>query len=169
MRHGCERSGIHSREASGGSGGCAASTRGTAASGAGFIPAKRAGGLGGAPLAPQRHGCERSGIHSREASGGSGGCAASTPEARLRAERDSFPRSERGGGGVRRHHPPACRRPGGTRSPCEAVGRVELQSTGKLTGNIRAPKIVIAEGAMFRGNSDMSGKKDERKERVVAY
>ncbi|PYQ09577.1 MAG: hypothetical protein DMF83_02945 [Acidobacteria bacterium] len=52
---------------------------------------------------------------------------------------------------------------------CEAVGRVELQSTGKLTGNIRAPKIVIAEGAMFRGNSDMSGKKDERKERVVAY
>ena len=52
---------------------------------------------------------------------------------------------------------------------CEASGRVELQSTGKLTGNIRAPKIVIAEGAMFRGNSDMSGKKDERKERVVAY
>jgi cytoskeletal protein CcmA (bactofilin family) len=52
---------------------------------------------------------------------------------------------------------------------CEATGRVELQSTGKLTGNIRAPKIVIAEGAMFRGNSDMSGKKDERKEKVVAY
>ena len=52
---------------------------------------------------------------------------------------------------------------------CEANGRVELQSTGKLTGNIRAPKIVIAEGAMFRGNSDMSGKKDERKEKVVAY
>ena len=52
---------------------------------------------------------------------------------------------------------------------CEAVGRVELQSTGKLTGNIRAPKIVIAEGAMFRGNSDMSGKKDERKEKMVAY
>jgi cytoskeletal protein CcmA (bactofilin family) len=52
---------------------------------------------------------------------------------------------------------------------CEASGRVELQSTGKLTGNIRAPKIVIAEGALFRGNSDMSGKKDERKEKVVAY
>jgi len=52
---------------------------------------------------------------------------------------------------------------------CEASGRVELQSTGKLTGNIRAPKIVIAEGAMFRGNSDMSAKKDERKEKVVAY
>ena len=52
---------------------------------------------------------------------------------------------------------------------CEANGRVELQSTGKLTGNIRAPKIVIAEGAMFRGYSDMSGKRDERKEKVVAY
>jgi cytoskeletal protein CcmA (bactofilin family) len=52
---------------------------------------------------------------------------------------------------------------------CEASGRVELQSTGKLTGNIRAPKIVIAEGAMFRGNSDMSSKRDERKEKVVAY
>ena len=52
---------------------------------------------------------------------------------------------------------------------CEATGRVELQATGKLTGNIRAPKIVIAEGAMFRGNSDMSGRKDERKEKAVAY
>jgi len=52
---------------------------------------------------------------------------------------------------------------------CEATVRVELQATGKLTGNIRAPKIIIAEGALFRGNSDMSGKKDERKEKAVAY
>ena len=41
--------------------------------------------------------------------------------------------------------------------------RVEIQATGRLTGNIRAPKIVIAEGAMFRGNSDMSGRKDDRR------
>ncbi len=49
---------------------------------------------------------------------------------------------------------------------CQAQGRVEIQSTGRLTGNIRAPKIVIAEGAMFRGNSDMStgGRKEERKD-----
>jgi cytoskeletal protein CcmA (bactofilin family) len=40
---------------------------------------------------------------------------------------------------------------------CKATTRVEIQATGRLTGNIRAPKIVIAEGAMFRGNSDMSG------------
>jgi cytoskeletal protein CcmA (bactofilin family) len=45
---------------------------------------------------------------------------------------------------------------------CQATTRVEIQATGRLTGNIRAPKIVIAEGAMFRGNSDMSGRKDDR-------
>ena len=39
---------------------------------------------------------------------------------------------------------------------CTAAVRVDIQATGKLTGNIRAPKIVIAEGAVFRGNSDMS-------------
>jgi cytoskeletal protein CcmA (bactofilin family) len=46
---------------------------------------------------------------------------------------------------------------------CLATSRVEIQSTGRLTGNIRAPKIVIAEGAMFRGNSDMSARKDDKK------
>jgi cytoskeletal protein CcmA (bactofilin family) len=46
---------------------------------------------------------------------------------------------------------------------CEATGRVEIQATGRLMGNIRAPKVVIAEGAVFRGNSDMSGRRDERK------
>ncbi len=46
---------------------------------------------------------------------------------------------------------------------CTATARVEIQSTGRLTGNIRAPKIVIAEGAMFRGNSDMSARKDDKK------
>ena len=43
---------------------------------------------------------------------------------------------------------------------CQATSRVEIQATGRLTGNIRAPKIVIAEGAMFRGNSDMTGRKE---------
>ena len=51
---------------------------------------------------------------------------------------------------------------------CEAATRVDIQSTGRLTGNIRAPKIVIAEGAMFRGNSDMSTRnKDERKDKLA--
>jgi cytoskeletal protein CcmA (bactofilin family) len=44
---------------------------------------------------------------------------------------------------------------------CAAVSRVEIQASGKLTGNIRAPKIVIAEGAQFKGNSDMSARKDK--------
>jgi len=44
---------------------------------------------------------------------------------------------------------------------CAAVSRVEIQASGKLTGNIRAPKIVIAEGAQFKGNSDMSTRKDK--------
>lgn len=50
---------------------------------------------------------------------------------------------------------------------CEATGRVEIQATGRLVGNIRAPKVVIAEGAVFRGNSDMSGRRDERKDRAA--
>lgn len=50
---------------------------------------------------------------------------------------------------------------------CEASNRVEIQATGRLTGNIRAPKIIIAEGAMFRGNSDMSGRKEDRKDKVA--
>jgi cytoskeletal protein CcmA (bactofilin family) len=49
---------------------------------------------------------------------------------------------------------------------CHAENRVEIQASGRVTGNIRAPKIVIAEGAMFKGNSDMSGRKDERKAAV---
>jgi cytoskeletal protein CcmA (bactofilin family) len=47
---------------------------------------------------------------------------------------------------------------------CHATHRVEIQATGKLTGNIRAPRVVIAEGATFRGNSDMSGRREEKKE-----
>jgi cytoskeletal protein CcmA (bactofilin family) len=50
---------------------------------------------------------------------------------------------------------------------CEATGRVEIQATGRRMGNIRAPRVVIAEGAVFRGNSDMSGRRDERKDRVA--
>jgi len=42
---------------------------------------------------------------------------------------------------------------------CQAAHRVEIQATGRLTGNIRAPRVVIAEGAVFKGNSDMTGRK----------
>jgi cytoskeletal protein CcmA (bactofilin family) len=46
---------------------------------------------------------------------------------------------------------------------CEATGRVEIQATGRLMGDIRAPRVVIAEGAVFRGNSDMSGRREEKR------
>jgi cytoskeletal protein CcmA (bactofilin family) len=39
---------------------------------------------------------------------------------------------------------------------CHATQRTEIQASGRLTGNIRAPRVVIVEGATFRGNSDMS-------------
>jgi len=39
---------------------------------------------------------------------------------------------------------------------CQATERVVIEASGRLTGNIKAPRIVIAEGATFRGTSDMS-------------
>jgi cytoskeletal protein CcmA (bactofilin family) len=51
---------------------------------------------------------------------------------------------------------------------CTAAVRVDIQATGRLTGNIRAPKIVIAEGAVFRGNSDMSPRQGETRSGVMA-
>ena len=46
---------------------------------------------------------------------------------------------------------------------CHATHRAEIQASGRLTGNIRAPRVVIVEGATFRGNSDMSpGREGEK-------
>ena len=39
--------------------------------------------------------------------------------------------------------------------------RVELLASGSLEGNVRAPKIVISEGAHFRGSVDMAGGRPE--------
>ena len=50
---------------------------------------------------------------------------------------------------------------------CTAAVRVDIQATGRLTGNIRAPKIVIAEGAVFRGNSDMSPRQGEARPGIM--
>jgi cytoskeletal protein CcmA (bactofilin family) len=46
---------------------------------------------------------------------------------------------------------------------CHATQRVEIQASGRLTGNIRAPRVVIVEGATFRGNSDMSAGREGEK------
>jgi len=44
---------------------------------------------------------------------------------------------------------------------CHAQQRVHVEATGRLTGNIRAPRVVIVEGATFKGNSDMSPPRGE--------
>ena len=36
-----------------------------------------------------------------------------------------------------------------------ATDKVELRSDGKMTGDIKAPRILIADGATFKGNVDM--------------
>jgi cytoskeletal protein CcmA (bactofilin family) len=43
---------------------------------------------------------------------------------------------------------------------CHATERVEIEAAGRLNGNIRAPRVVIVEGATFRGNSDMAPRKE---------
>ncbi|HSD28470.1 MAG TPA: polymer-forming cytoskeletal protein [Vicinamibacteria bacterium] len=46
---------------------------------------------------------------------------------------------------------------------CHAIERVEIEAKGVLNGNIRAPRVVIVEGATFRGNSDMAPRRDADK------
>lgn len=41
--------------------------------------------------------------------------------------------------------------------------RVELKPEAAVAGNIRAPRILIADGARFRGNVDMGGGADARR------
>ena len=40
-----------------------------------------------------------------------------------------------------------------------ADSRVELVATAEVAGNIRSPKIIVAEGAKFRGTVDMGSEK----------
>jgi cytoskeletal protein CcmA (bactofilin family) len=51
---------------------------------------------------------------------------------------------------------------------CQATHKVEIQASGRLTGNIRAPRVVIAEGAVFKGMSDMSGRRDGKEQPAAA-
>ena len=45
---------------------------------------------------------------------------------------------------------------------CTATSRIEIQATGQVTGDIRAPRIVVAEGASFKGRSETSGRDPKR-------
>lgn len=42
-----------------------------------------------------------------------------------------------------------------------ADDRVELVTSADVEGNVRAPKIIVAEGAKFRGNVDMGSNKPQ--------
>lgn len=44
-----------------------------------------------------------------------------------------------------------------------ADARVELRPSANVDGNIKAPKIVVAEGAVFKGSVDMGGSKSQTK------
>ena len=48
---------------------------------------------------------------------------------------------------------------------CTAKNRVEITNTGKVFGNLRAPLIAVAEGAVFRGSSNMTDKGAQPKEK----
>ena len=45
-----------------------------------------------------------------------------------------------------------------------ADDRVELVASASVDGNIKAPKIIVAEGARFRGNVDMGSAKPANNE-----
>lgn len=46
---------------------------------------------------------------------------------------------------------------GSVQGNISASDRVELKSGGKLVGDVRAPRILIADGASFKGNINMQG------------
>jgi cytoskeletal protein CcmA (bactofilin family) len=39
--------------------------------------------------------------------------------------------------------------------PVDAKSRVEISAEGRVTGDLRAPRILIADGAQYKGNIDM--------------
>jgi cytoskeletal protein CcmA (bactofilin family) len=51
---------------------------------------------------------------------------------------------------------------------CTAKNRIEITNTGNVLGNLRAPLIAVAEGAVFRGSSNMTDKEGQPKEKRPA-
>jgi cytoskeletal protein CcmA (bactofilin family) len=47
----------------------------------------------------------------------------------------------------------------------QAVDRVEVAPSGSLDGDISAPRVVIAEGAFFKGRIDMRSDRDKEKDK----
>jgi cytoskeletal protein CcmA (bactofilin family) len=49
----------------------------------------------------------------------------------------------------------------------QAVDRVEVAPSGSLEGDISAPRVVIAEGAFFKGRVDMRSDRDKEKDKDI--
>ena len=45
----------------------------------------------------------------------------------------------------------------------KGLDRVEILGSGKLQGDVSAPRVILAEGAFFRGNVEMTGGKEAPK------
>jgi len=50
----------------------------------------------------------------------------------------------------------------------QAIDRVEVAPSGSLEGDIAAPRVVIAEGAFFKGRIDMRSDRDKEKDKDKA-
>jgi cytoskeletal protein CcmA (bactofilin family) len=50
----------------------------------------------------------------------------------------------------------------------QALDRVEVAPSGSLEGDIAAPRVVIAEGAFFKGRIDMRSDRDREKDKDKA-
>lgn len=50
----------------------------------------------------------------------------------------------------------------------KGLERVEILGSGKLQGDVAAPRVILAEGAFFRGNVEMTGKKDPKSDKPAA-
>ncbi|HEX4966041.1 MAG TPA: polymer-forming cytoskeletal protein [Thermoanaerobaculia bacterium] len=52
---------------------------------------------------------------------------------------------------------PVVRVGGRVTGPVQATDRIEVLATGSVEGNVSAPRVVIAEGAFFKGRVEMTG------------
>lgn len=53
---------------------------------------------------------------------------------------------------------------GMVRGNIDVMGKLEILGTGKLCGDVKASVLSIAEGAVFKGNSNMESEKEPAKE-----
>lgn len=55
---------------------------------------------------------------------------------------------------------------GAVQGELRATDSVEIRESGRLTGNIRAPRVILSDGCQFKGNVDMEYKADQSADRA---